>query len=155
MLKTRKIALNKKKKVDNFNLTDIWHEEFLKLHPDYKSSKKNLWRKYRWYKNRMSIGEDQKPADNIKSEFSNIKPESFFNNAELKKEADVKMIDMNQQPMLKMKNIRKDVFNYLKAVMEEARIFLPTKLPSAYEDNSASQKLAAMHQQAMIGNSIT
>ena len=24
------------------------------MHPDYKSSKKNLWRKYKWYKSRMS-----------------------------------------------------------------------------------------------------
>ena len=28
-----------------------------------------------------------------------------------------------------MKNIRKDVFHYLKAVLEESRIFLPMKLP--------------------------
>lgn len=35
-------------------LTELWYEEFLKLHPDYKSSKKNLWRKYKWYKSRMA-----------------------------------------------------------------------------------------------------
>ena len=57
MLKTRKLALAKRKeqgKSDMHNLTELWYEEFLKLHPDYKSSKKNLWRKYKWYKSRMA-----------------------------------------------------------------------------------------------------
>ena len=57
MLKTRKLALTKRKeqgKSDMHNLTELWYEEFLKLHPDYKSSKKNLWRKYKWYKSRMA-----------------------------------------------------------------------------------------------------
>ena len=39
----------------------------------------------------------------------------------------------NRQQPLKMKNIRKDVFHYLKAVMEESRIFLPMKLPDEPE----------------------
>ena len=30
----------------------------MKLHPDYKSTKKNLWRKYKWYKSRVN-----QPAD--------------------------------------------------------------------------------------------
>ena len=57
MLKTRKIALTKRKqqgKSDMHNLTELWYEEFVKLHPEYKSSKKNLWRKYKWYKARMA-----------------------------------------------------------------------------------------------------
>ena len=37
---------------------DFRYEEFVKLHPDYKSTKKNLWRKYKWYKSRVN-----QPAD--------------------------------------------------------------------------------------------
>ena len=58
MLITRDIAVARKKEEKGgetgLNMTDIWFDEFLKLHPDYKSSKKNLWRKYKWYKSRMS-----------------------------------------------------------------------------------------------------
>ena len=39
-------------------LHDFRYEEFVKLHPDYKSTKKNLWRKYKWYKSRVN-----QPAD--------------------------------------------------------------------------------------------
>ena len=41
-------------------------------------------------------------------------------------------LQQQQQP-LKLKSIRKDVFHYLKAVMEESRIFLPMKLPEEQE----------------------
>ena len=41
-------------------------------------------------------------------------------------------VEQQHQP-LKLKNIRKDVFHYLKAVMEESRIFLPMKLPEEQE----------------------
>ena len=115
MLKTRKIALNRKRQQESFskepaNLTDLWYEEFLKLHPDYKSSKKNLWRKYKWYKSRMGSSSsgsnlEEQPMD-MEEQYQPV-----------------------QQPILRMKNIRKDVFSYLKAVLEEARIFLPMKLP--------------------------
>ena len=56
MLKTRKNAMlmKKKSKDETFNMSEAWYEEFIKLHPDYKSSKKNLWRKYKWYKSRMA-----------------------------------------------------------------------------------------------------
>ena len=61
------------------------------------------------------------------------------------------------QPILQMKKIRKDVFHYLKAVLEEARIFLPMKLPEipAIEyrelpELPASQTLANLHQQAIM-----
>ena len=58
MLITRDIAVARKKEEKGgetgLNMADIWFDEFLKLHPDYKSSKKNLWRKYKWYKSRMS-----------------------------------------------------------------------------------------------------
>jgi hypothetical protein len=42
------------KKNDN---VDPRYEEFMKVQPDYKSTKKNLWRKYKWYKLRM--GQDK------------------------------------------------------------------------------------------------
>ena len=143
MLKTRKIALNRKRKVEESfgkeaNLTDLWYEEFLKLHPDYKSSKKNLWRKYKWYKSRVSNSLEDQPMD-IEE---NVQPV--------------------QQPILRMKNIRKDVFSYLKAVLEEARIFLPMKLPEelppAVTSNpvvtettfTASQTLASFQHQAIM-----
>ena len=110
MLKTRKIALNRKRQQESFskepaNLTDLWYEEFLKLYPDYKSSKKNLWRKYKWYKSRMGS------TSNLEEQPMDVEEQQPV------------------QPILRMKNIRKDVFSYLKAVLEEARIFLPMKLP--------------------------
>ena len=74
MLKTRKIALARKKSAENtskepVNLTDLWYEEFLKLHPEYKSSKKNLWRKYKWYKSRMSGNTEDTGKICLKFEF--------------------------------------------------------------------------------------
>merc|ERR1719500_2594467 len=42
-------------------------------------------------------------------------------------------VEVEQHQPLKLKNIRKDVFHYLKAVMEESRIFLPMKLPEEQE----------------------
>ena len=52
--------------------------------------------------------------------------EAEFDNALDEKAGDS---EEEPQPLLRMKNIRKDVFHYLKAVLEESRIFLPMKLP--------------------------
>lgn len=131
MLKTRKIALLKKKKMgitiagsggksDLVTLTEIWHEEFLKLHPDYKSSKKNLWRKYKWYKSRMAEMAPEDRTHELVDEMSSYHQQQQDINLEF---------EQNQQPLLRMKNIRKDVFSYIKAVLQESRIYLPMKLP--------------------------
>ena len=52
-------------------LTELWYEEFLKLHPDYKSSKKNLWRKYKWYKSRMAEVKGENSA-NIPGKYTDL-----------------------------------------------------------------------------------
>ena len=111
------------------NLSDLWYTEFLKCHPDYKSSKKNLWRKYKWYKLRMSEvkKEENGEIDEVKDEIPSI----VTIKDECKQTAEPAM------PLLKMKNVRKDVFHNLKAVLEEARIFLPMKLP---ENEIAAQQ---------------
>ena len=100
------------------------YEEFLKLHPDYKSSKKNLWRKYKWYKSRMSQVEKDNHENMSDTESSQ---------KEVKMETGMEVEVEQQHQPLKLKNIRKDVFHYLKAVMEESRIFLPMKLPEEQE----------------------
>ena len=90
------------------------------------------------------------PAATYEVEFDNALDDKFLDSED------------EPQPLLRMKNIRKDVFSYLKAVLEESRIFLPMKLP---EDTfttqqpvvtipeasySASQTLATFHQQALL-----
>ena len=52
---------------------------------------------------------------------------------DVKTEAGMEVEVEQQHQPLKLKNIRKDVFHYLKAVMEESRIFLPMKLPEEQE----------------------
>ena len=133
MLKTRKIALDRKKIEDlrnkDFNMTDFWYEEFLKLQPDYKSSKKNLFRKYKWYKARLAdVQENQGIVENFR-EMAKVKNEDIHIKAENTLVFDQQVLEVPPQPLLRMKNIRKDVFHYLKAVLEESRIFLPMKLP--------------------------
>ena len=126
MMTTRKVAIAMKKKrleddpTDSLPMAEIWYEEFMKLHPDYKSTKKNLWRKYKWYKLRMgqerpnefSPKKEAKPVIAVPLKFEDTKPSS----------------DEAKQPLLRMKSIRRDVFSYLKSVMEEPRIFLPPKV---------------------------
>jgi len=38
-------------------LGEVWLQEFQKVYPDYKSSKKNLFRKYKWWKQKRAEGE--------------------------------------------------------------------------------------------------
>ena len=127
---TRKIALTKKKKrlednpSDSTPMAEIWYQEFMKLHPEYKSTKKNLWRKYKWYRSRM---EQDKGVDQ-----SSPKKEE---KVEVVKEVKVE----EKQPLLRMKSIRKDVFTYLKSVLEEPRIFLPPKLSENSNSLQASR----------------
>ena len=69
----------------------------------------------------------------------NQEQESEIDTKDIKTEAAMEVVEVlsdqqeNRQQPLKMKNIRKDVFHYLKAVMEESRIFLPMKLPDEPE----------------------
>jgi len=137
MMATRKIALIKKKKrleadtTDTVPMAEIWYEEFMKLQPDYKSTKKNLWRKYKWYKSRMG----QASAD--KKEGSSPKKEDRKNIVWPKIEESKFVPALEEQlsllsPVVPMKSIRKDVFNYIKAVLEEPRIFLPPKFSEPF-----------------------
>ena len=128
MMSTRKMALIKKKKrleadpTDALPMAEIWYEEFMKLQPDYKSTKKNLWRKYKWYKSRMGQASvDKKEGSSPRKE---DRKENIFSKIE-----DSKLEEQlsPSNPVIRMKSIRKDVFNYIKAVLEEPRIFLPPK----------------------------
>ena len=128
MLKTRKMAIARKKKIlesnpsDIINITDYWYDEFVKLHPDYKSTKKNLWRKYKWYKSRISDPtEDKEEAEGGKADKADKAGQPERDEKEnAQKEA--------QEP-IKLKTIRKDMFHFIKTVLEASKIFLPMKLP--------------------------
>ena len=59
LVASRKRAIGRKKSVGggvNFGklLGDLWLEEFRSAYPDYKSSKKNLFRKYEWWRQRQA-----------------------------------------------------------------------------------------------------
>ena len=59
LVASRKRAIGRKKSVGggvNFGklLGDLWLEEFRSAYPDYKSSKKNLFRKYKWWRQRRA-----------------------------------------------------------------------------------------------------
>ena len=59
LVASRKRAIGRKKSVGggvNFGklLGDLWLEEFRRVYPDYKSSKKNLFRKYKWWRQRRA-----------------------------------------------------------------------------------------------------
>jgi hypothetical protein len=148
MLKTRKIAIGKKKKrteknpCDPITITDLWYDEFLKCHPDYKSTKKNLWRKYKWYTSRIK---NQVPGQEkaIYTHESNSSAKTGDKNKEYTTQSsfgfgcslptrDDKLCVLKQEigeEPVRLKPIRKDIFHFIKAVLEESRIFLPMKLP--------------------------
>ena len=59
LVASRKRAIGRKRSVGggvNFGklLGDLWLEEFRSVFPDYKSSKKNLFRKYKWWRQRRA-----------------------------------------------------------------------------------------------------
>ena len=49
------------------HLADVWLEEFRKKYPDYKSSRKNLFRKFKWWKIRQA-GAKQAVVEPVKSQ---------------------------------------------------------------------------------------
>ncbi len=143
MMSTRKVAMAKKKKrleqdhADTLPMTEIWYEEFMKLQPEYKSTKKNLWRKYKWYKSRMGQTTSEKREGGLAASKTKIEDEDLIDNREKVKveeptpesvpESGPDLQADSSQPVIRVKSIRKDVFNYIKAVLEETRIFLPAK----------------------------
>jgi hypothetical protein len=123
LLATRKSAMGRKQKLAECgqpcDLLDLWHEEFVKLHPEYKSTKKNLMQKYKWYRSRMRKKSQDQPVQPVKMEPTSMySAENYHHKPHL-----------SQHPPIKIRNIRKDVFLHIKALMEESRIFLPMKLP--------------------------
>ena len=57
LVASRKRAIGRKKMTGtNFGklLGDLWLEEFRSVYPDYRSSKKNLFRKYKWWRQRRA-----------------------------------------------------------------------------------------------------
>ena len=141
MLKTRKIAISKKKQrseknpADPITITDLWYDEFLKCHPDYKSTKKNLWRKYKWYTSRIKDNSATQRASspynsNISFKVDKSKDdESLKSKDRLTSAHKLKIKQEVDNESVKLKPIRKDVYHFIKAVLEESRIFLPQKLP--------------------------
>ena len=128
MVKTRRIAIEKKKRMGiasrkSFQLVDLWHTEFTAVHPDFKCTKRNLLRKYNWYRNRNKFpdaadgGGDDGGDRSAAPSAADVKMEE-----EAKKAVQVGNI-------IRIKAIRKDVFLHIKSLMEESRIFLPLKLP--------------------------
>ena len=161
MLKTRRMAIARKKRIletnpsDVINITDYWYEEFVKLHPDYKSTKKNLWRKYKWYKSRVSETDvnnqgNSEPAAAANESITSLTPASSAATTPMKREdnkenscesATTSQQSADQQPV-KLKTIRKDIFHFIKAVLEASKIFLPMKLPEP--DNIHQQQQQTM-----------
>ena len=141
MMSTRKVAMAMKKKrleqdhTDALPMTEIWYEEFMKLQPDYKSTKKNLWRKYKWYKSRMGQTTSEKREGGLAASKTKIESKDLKDDIEevkLEEPApepgpDPQHVDSSSHLVIRTKSIRKDVFNYIKAVLEEPRIFLPAK----------------------------
>ncbi len=132
LVKTRKSALARKQKLLeqgklDVQLLDIWYEEFLKLHPDYKSTKKNLMQKFKWYRARMKkIGTETAQAGGTPA----AQPAGGNASQGLEILAQTARPDANP---VRIRNVRKDVFLHIKALMEESRIFLPMKLPQEPE----------------------
>lgn len=115
MLQTRKKALLIKKELTpvkkSASLLEIWHEEFKKLHPESNCTKRNLWRKYKWYLTKVSCsGSDLGSSIELVNQHSMESHQTYQNI-----------------------HIRKDVTIHIKTLMEEARIFLPPKLPKEAE----------------------
>ena len=138
MLKTRSIAIAKKKSrsqkdpCDPITITDLWYDEFLKCHPNYKSTKKNLWRKYKWYMSRIRTNSDKHFGVDNGSSPTSGKDTSLHENKLMgnnNKALKITKDEIDEESAARLKPVRKDVFHFIKAVLEESRIFLPMKLP--------------------------
>ena len=128
MVKTRRIAIEKKKRMGiasrkSFQLVDLWHTEFTAMHPDFKCTKRNLLRKYNWYRNRNKFPD---AADGGGDE--NGDRSAAPSAADVKREEEAKKA-VQVGNIIRIKAIRKDIFLHVKSLMEESRIFLPLKLP--------------------------
>eukprot|EP00094_Tigriopus_californicus_P000517 TCALIF_00501-PA protein Name:"Protein of unknown function" AED:0.04 eAED:0.04 QI:0/0.6/0.33/0.83/0.8/0.66/6/209/2301 len=115
MLQARKKALLLKKDSapvkKSASLLDIWYDEFKKLHPESNCTKRNLWRKYKWYLKKVNnSGSDLGSSIELANQHSMESHQTYQNI-----------------------HIRKDVTIHIKTLMEEARIFLPPKLPKEAE----------------------
>ncbi len=157
LIKTRRLALSKKQRLleqgrHDVQLLDIWYDEFLQLHPEYKSTKKNLMQKYKWYRSRvkkLGCTEERKEATAKakKQVTEKIQQKQQQQGAALnQKDSTDQTSNVIQQ--LRVKHVRKDVFLHIKALMEESRIFLPMKLPQEPELKPGAQlAVTSQHQQ--------
>ena len=134
MVKTRRIGIEKKKRMGiasrkSFQLVDLWHTEFTAMHPDFKCTKRNLLRKYNWYRNRNKFPD---AADGGGGGDDNGDGSAAPSAADVKMEEEAKKA-VQVGNIIRIKAIRKDVFLHVKSLMEESRIFLPLKLPAEAE----------------------
>lgn len=130
MVKTRRIAIEKKKRMGiasrkSFQLVDLWHTEFTAMHPDFKCTKRNLLRKYNWYRNRNKFPDAPDGSGGVDDNGDRSAAPSA---ADVKMEEEAKKA-VQVGNIIRIKAIRKDVFLHVKSLMEESRIFLPLKLP--------------------------
>eukprot|EP00095_Tigriopus_kingsejongensis_P008318 snap_masked-scaffold871_size86487-processed-gene-0.14 protein:Tk08318 transcript:snap_masked-scaffold871_size86487-processed-gene-0.14-mRNA-1 annotation:"conserved hypothetical protein" len=123
LLKTRKKAQGLKKLGEMRSVLDIWYSEFSQLYPNFSCTKKNLLRKFKWYRSRVARGEATR--GHIKEALQAAEDAKGHSHAMA---------------------IRKDVALHIKKLMEEARIFLPTKLPK-----EAELKRAGFYKYTMAG----
>ena len=133
MVKTRRIAIEKKKRMGiasrkSFQLVDLWHTEFTAMHPDFKCTKRNLLRKYNWYRNRNKFPDAADGGGGDDNGDLSAAPSA----ADVKMEEEAKKA-VQVGNIIRIKAIRKDVFLHVKSLMEESRIFLPLKLPAEAE----------------------
>ena len=164
LCRTRKVALIRKQQLIergqvDVQLIDVWYEEFMKIHPEYKSTKKNLMQKYKWYRSRLKKLEGAGKVEKL-NQMMKLDDEESVNVPPAKKPPAA--VDPVIEA-IKAKNIRKDLFLHIKSMMEEQKIFLPMKLPQEPElkrpvsppmahpsSMIASETLAAMHQQVLM-----
>ena len=131
MIRTRKVArdrVEKQTKATVRNTTQIldeWWREFSKLYPDYKCSRRNLWRKFRWYRDRVQKQKKSTNAVEVGSVIEDSQPP-------------VSGAQPEEKPKVEVPSIRRDVYLYIKEVMEKSRIYLPKKLPKEPELNLKS-----------------
>ncbi|CAB4068267.1 unnamed protein product [Lepeophtheirus salmonis] len=130
---SKKIALQMKKASPNpefFNFSQVWHQEFVKLHPECPSTKRNLVRKYKWYK---SETEQSMPIkkDNCLNTFR----DSYI----------------SDQVSIPSKYIRKDFLLHIKSLLQESQTSLPPLLPPRNQlfnsENDSSSELEKQENQ--------
>ncbi|XP_040572147.1 uncharacterized protein [Lepeophtheirus salmonis] len=133
MIETRKIALQMKKASPNpefFNFSQVWHQEFVKLHPECPSTKRNLVRKYKWYKS-----ETERSMPIKKDNCLNTFRDSYI----------------SDQVSIPSKYIRKDFLLHIKSLLQESQTSLPPLLPPRNQlfnsENDSSSELEKQENQ--------